>query len=403
MNLLDALTISIRSLRSNNVRSLLTTLGIIIGVAAVIAMTAVTQGAKKMIQAQLTSLGGNYLLVSPGQRLATGRVKQTDINQLVSEDAEAIRNLSNVKYASELIDTTAQVVFENRSWFTTLAGVGTDYSYINDWFPEKGNFFNNNDVKNSALVCVIGKSIVPKLFGYQNPVGKVVKIGNYRFKVIGIMASIGNTPSGKDQDDVIFLPYTTLQKKIMGISHVEKISVSVDSPQNILIAESEITKLMRERHNLTRNAEDDFHVSTQLVHIERIFKISRIMTILLGSIASISLVVGGIGIMNIMLVSVRERTREIGIRLAVGAKEKEILIQFLVEAVLLSLIGGLIGVIVGISGSMIVSSIIKWPAVISPLSIIVAFFFAAVVGIFFGIYPARKASQLDPIEALRYE
>jgi len=294
-------------------------------------------------------------------------------------------------------------VFENRSWFTTLAGVGADYPYINDWFPEKGNFFNNNDVKNSAFVCVIGKSIVPKLFGYQNPVGKEIKIGNYKFRVIGVMSGIGNTPSGKDQDDVVFLPYTTLQKKIMGISHVEKIAVSIDSPENILIAESEITKLMRERHNLTRNEENDFHVSTQLVHIERIFKVSRIMTILLGSIASISLIVGGIGIMNIMLVSVRERTREIGIRLAVGAKEKEILIQFLVEAVLLSLVGGLIGVIVGISGSMIASSILKWPAVISPLSIIVAFFFAAVVGIFFGIYPARKASQLDPIEALRYE
>lgn len=403
MNLLDALTISIRSLRSNNVRSLLTTLGIIIGVAAVIAMTAVTQGAKQMIQAQLTSLGGNYLLVNPGQLSATGLFKRTDINQLVSEDADAIRNLNIVKYASELIDATAQVVFGNRSWFTTLAGVGADYPYINDWFPEKGNFFNNNDVKNSALVCVIGKSIVPKLFGYQNPVGKEIKIGNYKFKVIGVMASIGNTPSGNDQDDVIFLPYTSLQKKIMGISHVEKIAVSIDNPEYILIAESEIIKLMRYRHNLARNEENDFHVSTQLVHIQRIFKISKIMTILLGSIASISLIVGGIGIMNIMLVSVRERTREIGIRLAVGAKEKEILIQFLVEAVLLSLVGGLIGVILGISGSMIASSIIKWPAVISPLSIIVAFFFAAVVGIFFGIYPARKASQLDPIEALRYE
>jgi len=243
MNLLDALTISIRSLRSNNVRSLLTTLGIIIGVAAVIAMTAVTQGAKQMIQAQLTSLGGNYLLVNPGQLSATGRIKQTDINQLVSEDAEAIRNLSIVKYASELIDATTQAVFENRSWFTTLAGVGVDYPYINDWFPEKGNFFNNNDIKNSALVCVIGKSIVPKLFGYQNPVGKEIKIENYKFKVIGVMASIGNTPSGWDQDDVVFLPYTTLQKKIMGISHVEKIAVSIDSPENILIAESEITKV----------------------------------------------------------------------------------------------------------------------------------------------------------------
>jgi putative ABC transport system permease protein len=308
-----------------------------------------------------------------------------------------------VTFVSPIIDTAATVVSGNRNWFTTLVGVSTDFININDWFPDQGNFFNNKDVLSDARVCVIGKTVANNLFGYQNPIGKSVRIRNNSFKVIGVMSPIGQTPSGKDQDDVILVPYTTLQKRIMGISHVDNISVSVKNSGDVPVAQTRIIELLRQRHKIGPNMVDDFYVKTQLSIIERIFTISKIMTILLGSIASISLIVGGIGIMNIMLVSVGERTREIGIRMAVGAKESDILIQFLVEAVFISIAGGTIGIIVGIAGSKISSSFTGWPGVISLGSILIAFGFAAIVGIFFGIYPARKASKLDPIEALRYE
>jgi putative ABC transport system permease protein len=317
-------------------------------------------------------------------------------------DADAIRSLSIVKQVSEIIDTAEQVASGNMNWFTTIVGVSPEFTYINDWFPGSGSFFNKQDVRNAELVCVIGTTVASKLFGNQDPVGEKIRIGNFSYKVIGVMSTIGQTPSGEDQDDLLLIPYTTVQKRIMGISYIENISVSVDSKEDIPLAQLEITKTLRDRRNLNEDMENDFYINTQLIHIERIFTISKIMTVLLGSIASISLIVGGIGIMNIMLVSVKERTREIGIRMAVGAKEWDILIQFMIEAVLLSVIGGLIGVILGISASMISSSFINWPSVVSATSILLSFGFAAIVGIFFGIYPARKASRLDPIESLRY-
>jgi putative ABC transport system permease protein len=404
MNFLSALKVSYDAVTSNKLRSVLTTLGIIIGVAAVITLVALTQGAKTIIEEQLTNLGGNSLIVNYGKRAGTGIVTRSNIkNPLSAADADAIRHLSIVRFASPIIDTAATVVSGNRNWFTTLVGVSTDFININDWFPDQGNFFNNRDVLSDARVCVIGKTVASKLFGYQNPTGKSVRIGNNSFKVIGVMSPIGQTPSGKDQDDVILMPYTTLQKRIMGISHVENISVSVKNSADVPLAQTKITQLLRERHKIGPDMVDDFYVKTQLSIIERIFTISKIMTILLGSIASISLIVGGIGIMNIMLVSVRERTREIGIRMAVGAKEGDILIQFLVEAVLISTAGGIIGIIMGIAGSKISSAFTGWPGVISLGSILIAFGFAAIVGIFSGIYPARKASKLDPIESLRYE
>jgi putative ABC transport system permease protein len=404
MNFLSALKVSYDAVTSNKLRSVLTTLGIIIGVAAVITLVALTQGAKTIIEEQLTNLGGNSLIVNYGKRAGTGIVTRSNIkNPLSAADADAIRHLSIVRFASPIIDTAATVVSGNRNWFTTLVGVSTDFININDWFPDQGNFFNNRDVLSDARVCVIGKTVASKLFGYQNPTGKSVRIGNNSFKVIGVMSPIGQTPSGKDQDDVILMPYTTLQKRIMGISHVENISVSVKNSADVPLAQTKITQLLRERHKIGPDMVDDFYVKTQLSIIERIFTISKIMTILLGSIASISLIVGGIGIMNIMLVSVRERTREIGIRMAVGAKEGDILIQFLVEAVLISTAGGIIGIIMGIAGSKISSAFTGWPGVISLGSILIAFGFAAIVGISSGIYPARKASKLDPIESLRYE
>ncbi len=403
MNLWVASKIAYKALRSYKVRSILTTLGIIIGVAAVITMMALTQGAKLMIEENLTGLGGNSLIVNAGKRARSGTT--LNLNQekpLMPGDADAIRSLSIVNQVSEIIDTAEQVASGNMNWFTTIVGVSPEFTYINDWFPDSGSFFNKQDVRNAELVCVIGTTVASKLFGNQDPMGEKIRIGNFSYKVIGVMSTIGQTPSGEDQDDLLLIPYTTVQKRIMGISYIENISVSVDSKEDIPLAQLEITKTLRDRRNLNEDMENDFYINTQLIHIERIFTISKIMTVLLGSIASISLIVGGIGIMNIMLVSVKERTREIGIRMAVGAKEWDILIQFMIEAVLLSVIGGLIGVILGISASMISSSFINWPSVVSATSILLSFGFAAIVGIFFGIYPARKASRLDPIESLRY-
>ncbi len=400
MNFLAALRVSSRAIRSNKIRSILTTLGIIIGVAAVISLVSLTQGANRMIEEQLTSLGGKSLFISPGKR-GVG-VQENAIN-LTAADADAIRKLDVVEYVSPMIDAPEQVVWGNRNWFTVVVGTSPDFVFINDWYPDAGVFFNNEDVSKTENVCVLGRTVVSNLFGYRDPVGLTVRIGKDSFRVIGVMGALGQTSGGRDQDDVALIPYTTFQKRILGTDTLESISVSVGSPEDIPAAESRIKFVLRERHKLDKNEEDNFYIKSQLGVIDRIFAISNIMTVLLGSIASISLVVGGIGIMNIMLVSVGERTKEIGIRMAVGAKGKDIMMQFLIEAVLLSLTGGVIGIAAGVLGSKIGSSFTGWKSVISPESILVSFCFAALIGIFFGIYPARKASKLDPIEALRYE
>ena len=402
MNPLSAFKVAYRAIASNKVRSILTTLGIIIGVAAVISLVAVTQGAEKMIEDQLTSLGGSSFLVKTGKR-GVGSGSQQKVYILTPEDADAIEELDMVTHVSPLIDIGQQIVWGSQDWFTLVIGVAPDFVNINDWYPDRGNFFNNQDVDDRARVCVLGKTVAANLFGSQDPIGQTVRINKNSFRVIGIMSSLGQTSGGRDQDDVVLIPYSTFQRYIRAINEVESISVSVRSSEDIPIAESQIINLLRERHRYAPDQEDEFYIKSQLSIINRIFAISRIMTILLASVASISLIVGGIGIMNIMLVSVGERTREIGIRMAVGAKQRDILIQFLIESVLLSLAGGLIGVLLGILGSKIASSFTSWPVVISVGAMLLAFSVAAVIGIFFGIYPARKASQLDPIEALRYE
>lgn len=403
MNPWVAFRVSYRALQKNKIRSILTTLGIIIGVAAVITMVAITQGAKRLIEEQLVSLGGNSLIINPGRRAGSGVTGGSSGITLTAEDAAAIKKLGMVNYASPTLDTTEWITWSNRNWFTTIVGASPDFTFINDWFPERGSFFTEEDIIDAERVCVIGRTVAHNLFGYQNPVGETVRIGKNSFKVIGVLSSIGQTPGGKDQDDVVIIPYTTVQKRIMGVTYVENISVSVRNQEDIPYVEAQITQLLRERHQIRPGMEDGFYIKTQQNIIERIFTISRIMTILLGSIASISLIVGGIGIMNIMFVSVTERIKEIGIRMAVGAKERDILIQFLIEAVLLSLIGGLMGIVLGIGGVKTASIFTGWPTLISLSSILIAFGFAAIIGIFFGLYPARKASKLDPIEALRYE
>jgi putative ABC transport system permease protein len=404
MNPWVALKVSYKTLGKNKVRSILTTLGIIIGVASVITMIALTQGAKETIEEQITSLGGNSLVINAGSKTLSGVTRGSEIVQtMTAEDAEAIKQLPIVTYVSPTLKTTKQVIWGNRNWFTAIVGASPDFVPINDWFPERGNFFVQEDVTNAEMVCVLGRTVALNLFGYQNPVGETVRIGNISFRVIGVLSSKGQTPGGSDQDDIVVIPYTTLQKRIMGTTTVGKIALSVRTQRDVPIAQAQITQLLRERHQIRPGMQDDFSIKTQVDITRRIFTISKVMTILLGSIASISLIVGGIGIMNIMLVSVTERTKEIGIRMSVGAREKDILLQFLIEALVLSLIGGLMGIVVGIVGSKLASFFTRWPTLVSFGSILLAFSFAAIIGIFFGLYPARKASKLDPIEALRYE
>jgi len=404
MNPLLSVEISYRAIKSNKVRSFLTTLGIIIGIAAVISLVSITEGAKNMIEGQLVSLGANSLVVNTGKRTKGGKSIVTgNVKPLTGKDMEAIRSLDVVKYVSAISNTNANVISGNRNVFTAVIGTGKDFIFINDWFPEKGTFFNELDVREAALVCVLGKTVKQNLFGSQNPIGKSIRIGKYTYRVIGVMSPTGPTPSGKDQDDIVLLPYTSVQKRLIGTKSLNRITIFVDPAYDLGYAQTEIEKTLRREHRIKGEMQDDFYVKTQQTQIRTIKNISRILTVLLGSIASISLVVGGIGIMNIMLVSVGERTREIGIRLAVGAKEKNILIQFLIESILLSLVGGAVGTVAGILISKVASALTGWPTQISILSILVAFIFSAFVGIIFGIYPAKKAAALNPIEALRYE
>lgn len=404
MNPLLSVDISYRAIKSNKVRSFLTTLGIIIGVAAVISLVSITGGAKNMIEDQLTALGAKSLVITSGKRTSSGKtIRTANAKPLTGEDAQEIEKLDVTEYVSGISNTTSNVVSGNRSIFTAVVGTGKHFIFINDWFPESGTFFNDLDVKEAALVCVLGKTVKETLFGDSDPIGKSVRIGRYTYRVIGVMSSIGPTPSGKDQDDIVLLPYTSVQKRLIGTKSLNRITISVRSDYDLGFAQMEIEKTLRAQHGIGQGEDSDFYVRTQQNQIKTIKNVSRILAVLLGSIASISLVVGGIGIMNIMLVSVGERTREIGIRLAVGAKEKNILIQFLIESVLLSLAGGAIGTAVGILISKVASGMTGWPTQISILSILVAFLFSAFVGIVFGIYPARKAARLNPIEALRYE
>ena len=406
MDLLSILRIAMRALARNKMRSALTMLGIIIGVGAVIAMVGVGQGASQQVQNQISAMGSNMLFVSSGTvnrgglRLGWGQTKT-----LVYDDMKAItQQAPAVKEAAPGSSTTAQVVFGGDNWFTNIQGTEPQYFDIRSWPMQEGVAFTEGDVTSAADVAVIGNTVRQNLFGAEDPVGQTVRISNLPFKVVGVLSAKGQSAAmGQDQDDVIFVPITTLQKKLTGEPWLRYIVVSAVSKDATYAAQEEITAILRDRHRIRPGQDDDFMVRNLADVAQLADQSSRVMTMLLASIAGVSLIVGGIGIMNIMLVSVTERTREIGVRMAIGATEEDVQRQFLIEAVVLSLMGGAAGIFFGIGSSLIISKLLGWAVLVSPLAIVAAVIFSAGVGVFFGFYPARKAARLDPIEALRFE
>jgi len=401
------LRIALRALARNKLRSSLTMLGIVIGVGAVIAMVGVGQGAENQVQEQIASFGTNTVWISAGSpSYRPGRVHRGPwaVKTLTAEDMEAIlEQVPLIREAAPGVFASAQVVRGNQNWSTRITGTTASYFIVRNWPMQAGTIFTDDDVTAATNVCILGKTVADSLFPNEDPVGQPIRIRNLPFRIIGVLASRGKTGMGDDQDDAIFAPYTTVQKKLQGQEWLQFISASAISREASLPAAAQIEALLRERHHIRPGDEDDFQVRTQSEVAELAQSTGRIMTLLLASIASVSLLVGGIGIMNIMLVSVTERTREIGIRMAVGATEDDIQRQFLVEAVTFALLGGVVGILVGTGFSSLISGFLGWPTFISPLAVLVAAAFSAAVGIFFGYYPARKAARLDPIEALRYE
>ena len=405
MDLLSILRLAMRALARNKMRSILTMLGIIIGVGAVIASVAVGEGASEQIQEQISNLGDNMVWIEAGGRAVNGvRTGVRGTKTLVMGDVKAIQQQVPLVYnCSGHVDGPVQIVYGNQNWFSQARGVAPEFLEVRRLAVVRGASFSNDDVERSANVCLLGQTIVENLFGSDDPVGQTIRVQNLPMLVIGVLSPKGQSPTGQDQDDTLIVPLTTMQKKIRGIDWLDDIMCSAVSPAAIKPGEDQITSLLRERHHLRSDEEDDFNLRHPAEIASARAQSQRIMTILLASIASVSLLVGGIGIMNIMLVSVTERTREIGLRLAIGANEGDVRMQFLGEATLLSLLGGAIGVLLGVVGSLAISSTLHWPTHIPIEALLVAVIFSAAVGVFFGFYPAYKASHLDPIEALRYE
>jgi putative ABC transport system permease protein len=408
INIPSTLKISLRAIRVNKMRSGLTMLGIIIGVGSVIAMLAVGTGASKKIEEQISSIGSNLLLVQPGSQTSGGlRMGSGSQTTLTKDDADAIlREIPKVQEVAPILNGGAQVVYGNQNWSTGVYGSTPGVFSVRDWSLTIGRIFTEQDVRSATKVAILGQTVVTNLFGSSNPVGQVIRIKKIPFTVIGVLEEKGQSIQGQDQDDVIYIPVSTAQKKIFGTpfpNMVRNIMVKVRSAADLGAVERDLNALLRERHHIGPKADTDFHVMNLTQMMQMAEQSTQVMTLLLGAIASVSLLVGGIGIMNIMLVSVTERTREIGIRMAVGAKTWDIRLQFIIEALTLSLMGGVIGIILGVGGAKILSVLAGWSTVVSPLSIILAFGFSALVGIFFGFYPAYKASLLNPIDALRYE
>ena len=408
--LLGSVRIALRALKVNRTRSGLTMLGIIIGVAAVIAMVGVGAGATARIQDQIQSIGSNLIIVLPGSISSNGvRLGSGAVVTLTQDDAKAIAaDCPSIAAVVPTVRGAVQVVYGNNNWATNAQGVTPDYIAIRDASMMFGEFFTTQDVDAAAKTAVLGETVAQNLFGDADPSGQTVIIKNVPFTVAGVLSPKGQSPSGQDQDDVILLPISTAVQKVLGASKanansVGNLMVQAIGPSSMDQAIEEMTALLRERHRILPGMNDDFTIRNLTEVYAAQETSARVMSILLGAIASVSLIVGGIGIMNIMLVSVTERTREIGLRLAVGARTRDILSQFLVEAVTLSVLGGMIGIVVGLTASLLISYFAQWSTEVSALSILLAFLFSALVGIFFGFYPARKAAFLDPIQALRYE
>jgi putative ABC transport system permease protein len=405
MELAAILRIAIRALARNKMRSALTMLGIIIGVAAVIATVGVGQGAQEQVQQQIASMGSNVLYISAGSvnrgglRMGGGATKT-----LVYDDMAAIlRECPAVAAAAPGSGTSSQLVYENQNWNTRITGTEPQYFTIRNWPLASGTGFTQDDVRMSATVAIIGETVRQNLFGGTDPIGQTIRLGNLPFVVVGVLVPKGQSGVGQDQDDAVYVPITTLQKKINGQDWLQYIMVSAVSQQASYAAQQQITSLLRDRHHIRQGQDDDFFVRNLSDVAELADQSAKVMTLLLASIASVSLIVGGIGIMNIMLVSVTERTREIGIRMAIGATEDDVQKQFLLEAVVLSIMGGATGILFGAGVSLLISRALQWRILISPAAIVAAVVFSTAVGIFFGFYPARKAARLDPIEALRFE
>ncbi len=406
MNLIAGLKISCRALLKNKIRSLLTMLGIIIGVSAVIVMVGIGQGARISITNKIASMGSNMLHIESGSLTRGGiRGGWGSISTLVPEDATAIvEKCPSVALAAPTANITAQVIYGNLNWSTRIFGTTSDYMTIRKWEKASGSFFHDTDVRYGTKVAVIGKTVAQNLFQMASPIGEIIRIKRVPFKVIGLLKEKGQSPFGTDQDDTILVPFTTAKKRLFGKhSRLRRIIVSAKDETLMASAQEEITLLLRERHRIREGKEDDFIIRNMADIQDAAASSMKIMTIVLASIASVSLVVGGIGIMNIMLVSVTERTREIGIRMAAGAKTRDILFQFLIESLVLCSAGGLIGILLGLTISEFISIFAKWPSVVSVQSIFLSFFFSMMIGVIFGLYPARKASLLNPIDALRYE
>jgi putative ABC transport system permease protein len=397
--------IALRALGRNKLRSFLTMLGIIIGVGAVIAMVAIGEGAKATIRSQIASLGTNVLIILPGTLTQGGvRTGTGGVNTLTDGDVKAIMaEIPSVAFASPALRRGEQIVAGNLNWGTLVQGVAPEIQQIRDWPVAEGRFLHDGDIEGDAKVAVLGQTVVRNLFGNEDPIDNVIRIRNIPFRVVGVLAPKGQSSQGADQDDTVMIPYTSMQKRLLRITNVQTIMVSAISADRVEEAQEQITALLRQRHRIGPDREDDFSIRNLSDIAEAASSSARVMGILLGAVASISLLVGGIGIMNIMLVSVTERTREIGIRMAVGARSRDIMLQFLVEAVVMAATGGTLGILLGAASSEVLKYWAQWPTLVSPIIVAVAFFFSGAVGVFFGFYPAKKAANLDPIEALRYE
>ncbi len=406
MRLLMTLRIAFKALFRNKLRSALTMLGMIIGVAAVIAMVALANGARSTIESQIRAAGTNLIYVMSGNFQAGGvRMGSGAANTLTVEDAQAVRDeVPGIQYFAISVQTRAQVIAGNQNWPTRVNGTDVELPLIRSWAVQYGAFFTVQDVNSAAKVAVLGKVVRDTLYGEDaDPTGQTIRIRNQPFKVIGVMSSKGQGTGGEDQDDAVYVPYTTVQKKLLGITHINGMTISAASAGAVAGVAGGVTSLLRARHNIYQGDTDDFMVRTLEEMAAVRTESTKTMGALLASIAGVSLIVGGIGIMNIMLVSVTERTREIGLRMSLGARGRDVLLQFLVEAIVLSLAGGIVGIALGVGVSTAVTRLLEWPTTISTDAVALAFACSAITGVFFGFYPARKAARLDPIEALRFE